>query len=75
MHIYPEDRPSILKQVMRIKNSDRAHDAEFEFRMVHKDERIRWIKELYQKFREGMESQINTRGFTILPRKKRQKKL
>ncbi|RXA21394.1 PAS domain S-box protein [Methanosarcina sp. MSH10X1] len=47
--IYPEDRPAILKQVMRIKNSARTHDTEFEYRIIRKDGKIKWIKELYQK--------------------------
>ncbi|MFY9338389.1 MAG: PAS domain-containing protein [Methanosarcina flavescens] len=72
--MYPEDRPSVLKQVMRIKNPARAHDTEFEFRIVRKDEKIRWIKELYQKIPGRYGEPDNTREqFTILPKKKRQK--
>ena len=59
---------------MRIKNPARAHDTEFEFRIVRKDEKIRWIKELYQKIPGRYGEPDNTREqFTILPKKKRQK--
>ncbi|MHC1755680.1 MAG: PAS domain-containing protein [Methanosarcina sp.] len=47
--VYPEDLPHVLKQVMKIKNSPHAYDTEFEYRIKHKDGRIKWVNELYQK--------------------------
>ena len=47
--VHPDDLPAILKQVIRIKNSSRAHDIEFEYRIIRKDGEVKWIKELYQK--------------------------
>jgi PAS domain S-box-containing protein len=47
--VHPEDQPAVLKQVMWIKNSPRAHDTEFEYRIKHKDGKVIWVNELYQK--------------------------
>ncbi len=47
--VHPEDLPAVLKQVMWIKNSPRAHDTEFEYRIIHKSGKSVWVNELYQK--------------------------
>lgn len=47
--VHPVDLPSVFKQVMRIKNSSGAYDAEFEYRIKCKDGKIKWVNEFYQK--------------------------
>lgn len=47
--VYPEDQSSILKKIMRIKNSPYAHNTEFEYRIKRKDGKVKWVNELYQK--------------------------
>lgn len=75
--VYPEDRPVIFKQVMRIKNSTRAHDTEFEYRIIRKDGKIKWIKELYQKLpgRDGKPDKYQGAVYDITEKKEAEEAL
>ena len=47
--IHPDDLYLVLKEEERIRNSQSAGYEEFEFRIKHRDGRIRWISEVIQK--------------------------
>ncbi|WP_440948694.1 PAS domain S-box protein [Methanosarcina sp. T3] len=47
--IYPDDLPLVLKEEEKIKNSPSADYGELEYRIKHRDGRIRWVNEIYQK--------------------------
>jgi PAS domain S-box-containing protein len=73
--VHPDDLPTVLKQVTKIKNSRHSYDTEFEYRIKRRDGKIRWVNELYPKFGGQMENPINTREqFTILLKKKSHRK-
>jgi len=75
--VHPDDMPAVLKQVMRIKNSARAHDTEFEYRIIRKDGKVKWIKELYQKIpgRDGKPDKYQGAVYDITEKKEAEEAL
>ncbi|AKB27593.1 sensory transduction histidine kinase [Methanosarcina siciliae T4/M] len=47
--IYPDDLPLVLNEGRKIKSSQSADYGELEYRIKHRDGRIRWVNEIYQK--------------------------
>ncbi|AKB51429.1 sensory transduction histidine kinase [Methanosarcina barkeri str. Wiesmoor] len=47
--ILPEDLPLILKEEERIRDSPGRKYAKVDFRIIHRDGKIRWLHEIYQK--------------------------
>lgn len=47
--ILPEDLPLLLKEEERIRNSPYQKYAKADFRIRHRDGKIRWLHEIYQK--------------------------
>ena len=47
--IHPDDLAFVLKEEEKIRNSQSAGYGEIEFRIKHRDGRIRWVNEIYQK--------------------------
>jgi two-component system, sensor histidine kinase PdtaS len=47
--IHPADKPLVVKDVVKIRNSPYNLSREFEFRIIHKNGRIRWVHQTYQK--------------------------
>lgn len=47
--IYPDDLPLVVKEEEKIKSSQSADYGELEYRIRHRDGRIRWVDEIYQK--------------------------
>ena len=74
---HPEDMPAFRKQVMRIKNSRRAYDTKFEYRIKRKDGKIRWINELYQKIpgKNGKPDQYQGAVYDITDKKEAEEAL
>jgi PAS domain S-box-containing protein len=53
--IYPDDLPLVLKGEEKIQSSPSAVYEEIEFRIKHRDGRIRWVNEIYQKIQRKNE--------------------
>ncbi|AKB47199.1 sensory transduction histidine kinase [Methanosarcina sp. Kolksee] len=47
--ILPEDLPLLLKEEERIRNSPFIKHTKVDFRIIHRDGKIRWLHEIYQK--------------------------
>ena len=47
--ILPEDLPLLLKEEERIRNSPVIKHTKVDFRIIHRDGKIRWLHEIYQK--------------------------
>ncbi|HNW37998.1 MAG TPA: histidine kinase dimerization/phosphoacceptor domain -containing protein, partial [Methanosarcina vacuolata] len=45
----PEDLPLLLKEEERIRNSPVIKHTKVDFRIIHRDGKIRWLHEIYQK--------------------------
>ena len=51
--IHPDDLPFVLKEEEKIRSSQSAGYEEIEFRINHRNGRIRWVNEIYQKIQRG----------------------
>ncbi len=51
--IHPEDLSFVLKGEEKIRSSPSVGYEEIEFRIKHRDGRIRWVNEIYQKIQRG----------------------
>lgn len=50
--IYPDDLPLVLKEEEKIRNFRSTGYGNVEYRIKHKDGRIRWVHEIYQKIKK-----------------------
>jgi len=47
--VYPADKPLVVKDIVKIRNSPYNLSRELEFRIIQKSGRIKWVHQTYQK--------------------------
>ncbi|WP_410507041.1 PAS domain S-box protein [Methanosarcina hadiensis] len=47
--IHPEDLPHIYKEEEKVRDSPYRASGEIDFRIIHRDGKIKWVHEIYQK--------------------------
>ncbi|RXA19856.1 PAS domain S-box protein [Methanosarcina sp. MSH10X1] len=75
--IHPDDLPRIYEEEERVRNSQYKASGEVDFRITHKDGKIKWVHEIYQKIpgKNGIPDKYQGAIYDITERKEAEETL